>query len=730
MAQQNEKRKLATILAVDIAGYSRSTEQDQAHAAGLVAALRARAATLASTEGGRIFNTAGDGVMLEFPTASSGVKAALALVQAAARRTEALPRIRLGLHLGEVIVEGDDLLGHGVNVAARLMALAAPNGLVISEAVKSQLHGEIEARFTPCGRVRLKKMHESVVAFEHIPEATEAQLRWRSMRRPVLALAVALAMTSVIVGGWAFWPRAQGETPFVAVLPFDNISGDADLSYFSDGISTEIQSALAQYQEGLRVAGLATGFRFRGAAKDPGNVRRTIGVTHLIDGSVRRQGNDIRIVAQLIDARTSAVLWTETYDRDLRQTLDTQAHVARRVGQLLTHALPDIAAPPEQMPASALEHYLHAVEQLEDVDFSTPSIDEAVQDLEEATRVAPRFSRAWALLALAYTRQSRRRDEAEQAALIERARTAAQRAQALEPRSALAEAMLGRVEPEWSWQARTQHFGRARELAPNDVRVLYYWEDILTKTGRAHEADNVGRLILQLDPLSIDAQRAVIQRLLDAHDVNGAWAALERLVNQNEHSAILWLDFLSRMEEARDPDRAGRALHEAERHWAAIAHDFSWSQEQSERIRSENRHQVEALERRRYTPADDRRFVQELFDRVTGPGVGQGCVNDAISRMAEFLPDRVWGVVETLYIDRGYVGTTATCSRAVYPARQAGPWPLFERETASLRRDPRIWRTFDAVGLTRYWRQSNIWPDFCSDPHLPYNCRAIAVQRR
>jgi len=183
-AEADEERKLAAILAVDMVGYSAAAERDQVGAARGVAKLRARVVELAGEHGGRLFHSAGDGFMVEFPLASEAVRAALALLAETAAPESGLPPVRAGAHLGEVMVDGDDLMGHGVNVAARLAAQAEPNGLVISDALKSQLHGEVEAEFAPCGRVRLKKMRETVLAFEHLPGASVARRQWRRWRKP------------------------------------------------------------------------------------------------------------------------------------------------------------------------------------------------------------------------------------------------------------------------------------------------------------------------------------------------------------------------------------------------------------------------------------------------------------------------------------------------------------------------------------------------------------------
>jgi Tol biopolymer transport system component/class 3 adenylate cyclase len=201
----DDTRKLTTILAIDVVGYSAAAERDQAAAARRVTTLRTRIEQLVAEFGGRIFSTAGDGFMLEFPLTSAAVRAAIALLEEAAAPESALPRIRVGAHLGEVIIDGDDLLGHGVNVAARLVAQAEPNALVISDAVESQLHGEIDARFTPLGTISLPKMREPVAVHTYSPGGARG---WRGRlislakrRRRTLAAGAAIIVAVSLAAG-------------------------------------------------------------------------------------------------------------------------------------------------------------------------------------------------------------------------------------------------------------------------------------------------------------------------------------------------------------------------------------------------------------------------------------------------------------------------------------------------------------------------------------------------
>jgi Tol biopolymer transport system component/class 3 adenylate cyclase len=216
----DQNRKLATILAVDMVGYSASAEHDQARAAERVKWLERRLSDLAEKHGGRIFSTAGDGFMLEFALASSAVRAAIELLDAGGEPTVEQPRVRAGAHLGEVMTKGADLLGHGVNVAARLMAAAQPNHLVISEALHAQLHGEVDASFERLGPMRLNKMRESIVAYAYPPPSAITEWRHRLLapvRRHWRTLSAIAAAGAAAVTLWHFTrpPQFTLEAPHV-----------------------------------------------------------------------------------------------------------------------------------------------------------------------------------------------------------------------------------------------------------------------------------------------------------------------------------------------------------------------------------------------------------------------------------------------------------------------------------------------------------------------------------
>ena len=267
--------RLATIMAVDVAGYSRAAETDQAAAAAAVAQLRARLEAVIAPLGGRIFSTAGDGMMVELPAASSGVQAALQLL--ADGEAQSGVQVRIGVHLGEVIVdERGDLLGHGVNVAARLQSLAEPGTAIISEAVRTQLRTAAEIPLQRLGRVQLDKMatRMSVYALAPGKRRSFARVGWRRARGAIIA-AAAVAVIAVGALAWrAYGPHAPETTPRLAVLRLETL-GDTE-PYFSEGLADELITEMSRVR-GLDVIARASSFALTGA-EESATLMATVGV--------------------------------------------------------------------------------------------------------------------------------------------------------------------------------------------------------------------------------------------------------------------------------------------------------------------------------------------------------------------------------------------------------------------------------------------------------------------
>src|SRR4051794_18874851 len=292
---------------------------------------------------GRIFNTAGDSVVADFASAVDAVECAVAVQEAIAGENEKRPaaermQFRIGIHLGDVIVEGPNLFGDGVNIAARLETLAEPGGICLSGPVRDQIGSRLPIGLTSLGEQRVKNIAEPVRVFKvGGAPARESALSVRRRRAAIRAVMLVPAVLALIAAagaalwlgpGWHSEPRQrQAEAtsapvqPYLAprlsivVLPFANLSDDPQQEYFVDGITEDLTTDLARI-EGSQVIARNSAFTYKGKPVDAKRIGRELGVRYVLEGSVQRSGNQVRINAQLVDAETGAHLWAERFDRD------------------------------------------------------------------------------------------------------------------------------------------------------------------------------------------------------------------------------------------------------------------------------------------------------------------------------------------------------------------------------------------------------------------------------
>jgi adenylate cyclase len=316
------ERRLAAILAADVVGYSRLIEQDEAST---LAALRDRRksilAPLVALHKGRIIKFMGDGVLVEFPSAVNAVQCAVELQQRMAGANVGVEDdhaiiLRIGINLGDVAVEGEDLFGDGVNIAARLEGIADPGTICISGAVYDQVKGKLQLHYQDIGRQQLKNLAEPVQAYLIRNTAHRAEQ----------------SSTRTTLSGSA----KRG----IVVLPFTNMSGDPEQEYFSDGISEDITTALSKISQ-LLVIARNSAFTYKGKAVKVQQVGTELGVQYVVEGSVRKAGDRVRITAQLIDAMTGGHLWADRYDRELTDIFAVQDQVTREIVSSLAVKLTD-----------------------------------------------------------------------------------------------------------------------------------------------------------------------------------------------------------------------------------------------------------------------------------------------------------------------------------------------------------------------------------------------------
>ena len=493
------QRRLAAVLAADVIGYSRLIEVDEE---GTRARLRKLHAELIEprivAEGGRIFKTTGDGFLVEFTSAVVAVRSALDVQEAMRRLNAEVPEdsrieFRIGINVGDVIVEGDDIHGDGVNVAARLEGLCEPGEVYVAGTVYDQAEGKLAAVFEDLGTRTVKNIAKPVRIYC-------ARVRLHTDAMPQAKATVALPPLS--------------DKPSVAVLPFDNMSGDPDQEYFSDGITEDLITELSRYREVFVIARDST-FQFKGHSKSVKAVAAELGVRYVLQGSVRRAGDRVRITAQLVVAENGRHIWAERYDRNLSDIFAVQDEVVRSIVAVLPAHVEaaDLERAKRKTPSSlraydyllrAKEHHHRATEE---------DNSQALELLERAIVLEPGYAHAHAWLACVYgqafTIGFRPPAEPDLGRCIRAAETAhAFDSEDSEAHRILAEVRLlhGRSDEAW------HHHARALALNPNDARIVSQRGEFLTWLGRPAEGIEWIANAIRLDPSGAERRAVYLGR--------------------------------------------------------------------------------------------------------------------------------------------------------------------------------------------------------------------------
>lgn len=387
-AAERINRKLAAILAADVVGYSRMMAADEA---GTLTALKRHRETVfdpaVAAHNGRIVKLIGDGTIVEFASVIDAVNCALSVQRPAEqspdrRASQAAIVLRIGINLGDVIMEGDDIYGDGVNIAARLEPLAEPGGICISSIVNESIGNRIDVRFQDGGDITVKNIDRPIRVW-----------RWHP------------SITAVPSPSIAPNPGKNGAGQSIAVLPFTNMSGDPEQEYFSDGISEDIITDLSKIA-GLTVIARNSSFTYKGRSVDVREIGRELGVRSVLEGSIRRAGQRVRITAQLIDATSGSHLWAERYDRDLTDIFAVQDEVTTQiVGALKVTLSPaEKARLVEKEPSNiaAYDCVLRGREIMLGKDKNRETFVDAVTYFMKALELDANYSQAYASLGFAH----------------------------------------------------------------------------------------------------------------------------------------------------------------------------------------------------------------------------------------------------------------------------------------------------------------------------------------
>jgi len=479
MTERPVQRRLVAILAADVVGFSRLMERDEA---GTLSLLKDRREQILDRDiarhGGRIVKVMGDGLLIEFASAVQAVDCAMAVQQAMAAANADLPAdrrivLRIGINLGDVIIDGEDLYGDGVNIAARLQALAEPGEIWISRNVHDQVDTKLDLAFEDLGLKELK-----------------------NLVRPVHVFRIAGAGLETAQLG-----RIETRLPSLAILPLANMSGDPEQRWFSDGITEDIITELSRFRQ-LKVVARNSSFRYRDLDVDIRRVGRELGVQYVVEGSVRRLGKRLRITAQLIDAATGNHLWAERFDRDESEIFAVQDQLVRTIVATLVGRLQaaGVEGAKRKAPAS-----LAAYECVLRADalplISDPAIEAEAQALyEQAIKLDPTYARAYALLAN-LLRLKWDYGASGDPSLLARALELAKKAVALDENDGMCHGILGFVHlARYDHDLAEHHYQKARSLNPISATLSATTGVLYTYLGRPEEALDHFREARNIDP--------------------------------------------------------------------------------------------------------------------------------------------------------------------------------------------------------------------------------------
>ncbi len=377
-------RKLAAILSTDVVGFSRLTALDEEGTVRALTSCHDHIAELVREHGGRVFGSAGDGLIAEFPSAVQAVRCSVEIQRRLLRHFGDVPeerrlKFRIGINLGDVVVSGDDLLGDGVNVAARLQEMATPSGICISGSVREHLDGKIASALTSLGERSLKNIPRPVWVFR-VDWANEEQ-------------------ASDGLFGASLAGRFGKDQPSIVIMPFDNLSGPGD-GYFVDGVVEEITSALSRVRDFFVIA-RQSAFTYKGKFADVRDVGRELGVSYVVEGTVRRGGDRLRISVQLVDAERRTQLWSERYEGSTEDLFEFQDRIAAQVAGAIHPAIRSAEIElSKRKPPSSLRAYDLVVRAYPHLwGHNKGGIELAIPLLQDAIAIDPFYGRAHACLA-------------------------------------------------------------------------------------------------------------------------------------------------------------------------------------------------------------------------------------------------------------------------------------------------------------------------------------------
>jgi adenylate cyclase len=531
MTQEGFKRKLTAILSADVVGYSRLMGEDEAATVQTITAYRETMTRLIQQYRGRVVDSPGDNLLAEFASMVDAAECAVKIQEELTTRNAELPeerrmQFRIGINIGDVIEEGERIYGDGVNIAARIEGLAEGGGICISGSAYEQIENKLALRYEYIGEHAVKNISKPVRVYrvpmesKAAPEVSkQKRAGLRRWKRSVLALVVVIAVGAGALAVWnpdfrEYCPRwlivmmdrigiTPMEKPSIAVLPFDNLSGDPEQEYFSDGITEEVITALSKVPELFVIARHST-FTYKGKPVNVQQVSHELGVRYVLEGSIRKAGNRLRITAQLIDATTGHHLWAERYDRDLKDIFALQDEMTMKIVTALRVKLTEgEQARLYDKSTDNLDSFMKVLEgDPYFFRFNEESNIKARQMFEEALALDPENATACTMLAWTYLMEARNGWSKSPGRSMEQAVELAQKALALKDTLDATHSLLGRIYlGKRQYEKAISEAERAVALNPNGADAHAHLGVTLDYVGRREEAIALLKKAIRINPI-------------------------------------------------------------------------------------------------------------------------------------------------------------------------------------------------------------------------------------
>jgi len=504
MPPEDLERKLTAILSADVAGYSRLMGEDDDATVRTLTAYREMMSSLIKEHRGRVVDSPGDNLLAEFSSVLNAAECAVEMQRELRQRNAELPEdrrleYRIGVNLGDVIIEGERIYGDGVNIAARLESLADPGGICISGSVYNQVRKRLKLEYESLGEKSVKNIEEPVFVYRVLMEPKDGETA------PGEKKAIASMYRGVLSDGIKDYALPEG--PSIAVLPFVNMSGDPEQDYFSDGLTENIIAALSSDYRLLVIARNST-FSYKGKSVKVQNVARELGAKYVVEGSVQKTEDRIRVTAQLIDGNTGHHVWSDRYDRELKDIFALQDEITMKIINAVGMKLVAGEQFGETLlpPSGSLEAYMKTMKAAEYVyRYNKEGNILARRELEEVLVLDPEYSALYSILAMTHLMDLYFQSSESPALSLDKASENIEKALSLDDKDYVAHLALGqfylaRKEPDKAIATLEQ----AIALNPNGADAYALLGVLFTATGKPDEAIKLTEKAIRLNPIPPD----------------------------------------------------------------------------------------------------------------------------------------------------------------------------------------------------------------------------------